>query len=81
MPACHAGGRGFESRPFRIKPQQNAGAFLLAFFDFFYLEVDIHYTENNLILEFGHIKQTAGPSSGYSYYFYLCQSQKNQLCC
>ena len=28
MPACHAGGRGFESRPFRIKVPKKLGTFL-----------------------------------------------------
>ncbi|EMS31980.1 hypothetical protein C943_01715 [Mariniradius saccharolyticus AK6] len=54
---------------------------MLTFFDFSYLEMDVYYADCNLILKFRHIKQTARPSSGYSYYFYLCQSQKNQLCC
>ena len=28
MPACHAGGRGFESRPYRQDPGQMLGAFV-----------------------------------------------------
>ena len=28
MPACHAGGRGFESRPYRQAPGQMLGAFV-----------------------------------------------------
>ena len=29
MPACHAGGRGFESLPHRKKPRSNPGLFVM----------------------------------------------------
>jgi hypothetical protein len=32
IPACHAGGRGFESRPHRKKPQRKLGLFYAPLF-------------------------------------------------
>ena len=31
IPACHAGGRGFESRPHRKKPEADASGFFVVF--------------------------------------------------
>lgn len=38
MPACHAGGREFESRPDRKKPQVSLGAFLFSNYDGCFME-------------------------------------------
>ena len=51
IPACHAGGRGFESRPHRknIKKASNSEAFFLDFFKLMTYSVYIIYSSKNNI--------------------------------